>query len=105
MIFTSTGLPTSTLFPVGVSSPVFGSMRKDNDAVGILIGDHGPRPRWIDAEAARHLDPFALIRHVGHQPGFWINGESHNAVLAAIGAEHELARRIQRRLPGPTYRP
>ena len=75
----------------------FAGLRVDAEchhAVRILIGDHGPRPRRIDAKAARHLDPITLIRNVCHVAGFWINGERHNAVLAAVRAEDELARRM-----------
>ena len=73
---------------------------KDDQTVGVLIGDDQELPGRIDGEIARHLNLTRLMaaRSEAACPG--VDGEDGDAVMAAVGPVEELTRRMNLHLGG-----
>ena len=73
---------------------------KDDQTVGVLVGDDQELPGRIDGEIARHLDLTRLMAAGSEVACLGVDGEDGDAIVAAVGAVEELAAGVNLHLGG-----
>src|SRR5262249_59700653 len=71
---------------------------EDGDRVPLLVADQQVLARRFDREVARHLDRLLLVPCRSQLAAVGIDPEDRDAVVTAVGAVQELARRMHHHL-------